>query len=55
MDHPSLPILDVYQAKLVLAAGKVEQMPEGHSDSVMSVAFSPDSSVCHAQVRELNR
>jgi hypothetical protein len=45
----------MYQAKLVLAVGKVEQTPEGHSDSVVSVAFSPDSSACHAQVRELNR
>jgi hypothetical protein len=53
MDHPSLPILDICQAKLVLAAGKVELTLEGHSDLVMSVAFSPDSSACHAQVREL--
>jgi hypothetical protein len=53
MDHP--PILDIYQTKLVLAAGEVGQTLEGHSDSVMNVAFSPDNSACHAQVRELNR
>ena len=32
MDRPRLPILDMYQAKLIRAVGKVDQMLEGPSN-----------------------